>query len=192
MLKISTLLVLLLSIQAFISAQNDTVYDYFSSDNKNNYNLKNDDFKQWKINAGTGAYFFNNASGFYTFLSPAYTTPLSDKFSIETGLIFTQGYFPYHVSDLASGSGLAQYNTTVYSKLLYRFDSGVFLTGSAYTSINPQFNNLSGKVIPNAFKGGSFGFGYNFKNNSSVYFEMRVNKGNNPFHPYGSPFGRTF
>ena len=146
----------------------------------------------WGLAAGGFAGSINGNSYFGSFLSPNYTHDLTNKFSLQAGLVFNS----FNTSGFTNAEGNQKLpqtfnNSVFYTKGIYRVNQRVFLTGGAYTSLPSQSNKLN-PAFNNELKGGMLGIGYNFNDRSSIYFEMQLNKGHSPFNTFGSPFSNHF
>lgn len=147
----------------------------------------------WGINAGGFAGSVNGNSYYGSFLSPNYTYDLSKKFSIQGGIMFNSFNTPgfttsegYHILPQSFNSSI------IYAQGIYRVNEKVFLTGGAYTSLQPSSHNTLNKAYTNDIKGGKLGIGYNLSEHSSIYFEMQLNKGHSPFNTFGNPYSNQF
>jgi hypothetical protein len=153
---------------------------------------------QWRLSAGGFGGVCNGNAFYGSYLAPGYSLNLSDKFSVQAGILFTTFSVPslYNVEGGSQRPGMMN-ATFVYTQGTYKLNDKFFITGGAYTSLDKTaLNTPSGPQMNSQVRGGKVGIGYNIKEGSTVYFEMNINQGNSPFNmyrnPYSSPFSSPF
>ncbi len=186
MKKLTAILPLFFLFQ-FSFGQNDTASgDYYDPSVLTKAKTNNG---HWGINAGGFAGSMSGNNYYGTFLSPHYTYDLTQKFSVQAGFQYSSFTTPgFTTSEGNRTSPLTFNNSFVYAQGIYKVNEKVFLTGGAYTSLHAPVNNSINPAFSNDMKGGKLGIGYNFNENSSIYLEMQINKGNSPFNTGNSSF----
>lgn len=154
-----------------------------------------------RFNLKTGAGFssgFGGGSLFDTWVNPSFNQPLGKKFTLSAGAVInhtTYSNLPVINTDgqfsKASGN-LTTY--TLYTRGAYQVNDRLTVSGSAYKTINPAFNNrLNSDNLRMEAQGMSFGAGYRIGDSMHIGAEIRVEQGNSNFYaPYShpaSPFG---
>lgn len=147
----------------------------------------------WGINAGGFAGSMNGNSYYGSFLSPNYTYDLTKKFSVQGGIMFSNVNTPGFTTNEGYQILPKSFNTSIiYAQGIYKVNEKVFLTGGAYTSLQPSSHNSLNKAYTNDIKGGKLGIGYNISESSSIYLEMQFNRGRSPFNTFGNPYSNQF
>jgi len=179
-MKYSVLILMFLFNFILLKGQSDST-EYF---NENNV-IKTLNKPSVRINASTFGGFYNNLGYFGSSIAPTINYNLTNKFSIQTGVIFNSVNFSKNIS----GSDVNYYNNTnglyYFVNGKYNINNKIFITGGLYSKLDCK-NNLN-KAYSNDIKGGKFGVGYNINDNSSLYFEIQLNKGNYPFNNFNTP-----
>ncbi|MCF8367990.1 MAG: hypothetical protein K9G76_03035 [Bacteroidales bacterium] len=137
---------------------------------------------------------FGNGSYFGTYVSPRVSYPLSKKFTLRTGGMFT--YSPsgnafnpwYSLNELNNyRSPLTQ--SFLYAEGAYQLNENVILTGTVYKEID-FYNQPSPMMNRQAFDGSGVIMGIDYKLGENVFIHGQVgfsNRSNSYYSPFGFP-----
>lgn len=149
----------------------------------------------------TGASFvsgFGGGSLFNTFVAPSFSQPLGKKFTLSAGAVISNTTYS-NLNLINQEGSFGKYsgnmtNFTLYTAGAYQVNDRLTVTGTAFKTINPAFNN---RLNPNQLRmdaqGMSFGVGYKVSDNVQIGAEIRYQQGNSNFYyPYGIPGSSPF
>lgn len=153
--------------------------------------------KPMQFSLQTGAMFSSGYGGgglFNTYIAPSFSQPLSKKLTLSAGAVISNTTFN-NVSLLnqegsitPTSGNLTTY--TLYTSGSYQVNDRLTVSGSAYKTINPAFNQrLNPENLQMEAQGMSFGIGYKVGENMHIGAEFRMNQGNSNFYQpyYGFP-----
>lgn len=160
---------------------------------------KNNTAERFSLVSGAGfSTFGRGGSLFDTWVAPSFTQPLSKKFSLSAGAIIgntTLTGIPVfnHEGNISSFTGNLT-TFTLYTSGTYQMNDRLTISGSAYKTLNPAFNNrLNPESLRMEAQGVSVGVGYKIGENMHIGAEIRMQQGNSnfysPFSNQASPFG---
>lgn len=155
--------------------------------------------ERFSLVSGAGfSTFGRSGSMFDTWVAPSFTQPLSKKFSLSAGAIIGNTTFTgmpvfNHEGNISSFSGNLT-TFTLFTSGTYQMNDRLTISGSAYKTINPAFNNrLNPESLRMEAQGVSVGVGYKIGENMHIGAEIRMQQGNSnfysPFSNPASPFG---
>ena len=156
----------------------------------------NKNFQPVQFNLQTGALFNTGIAGgslFSTYIAPSFNQPLGKKFTLTAGAVVSnttyrnlflpdqEGTFNPHSGNMST--------FTLYTGGSYQVNDRLTVSGSAYKTINPAFNErLQPDRLRMESQGVSFGLGYKVGDNLHIGGEIRLQQGNNNFYtPMGYP-----
>ncbi|MDD2528080.1 MAG: hypothetical protein PHW35_03360 [Lentimicrobiaceae bacterium] len=149
-----------------------------------------------QFNLQTGALFSSGFGGgnlFSTYLAPSFNQPLGKKFTLSAGAVISNTTYNNLLMMDSEGNINSQYGNlttfTLYTGGNYQLNERLTLSGSAYKTINPAFNErLRPDRLSMEAQGVSFGVGYKVNDNLHIGGEIRLQQGNSNFYtPYGFP-----
>jgi len=202
-------LILFLLSFVFVNAQSND--DYFNPNDpilKNPINLANSKQNtekpkmKYSLTAGTSiGSGLNGGSAVNTYIAPSILYPVSNKFSIEAGVMYNKGFYNNYSMYNYWGENVGVNNLNgnadqlfFYAKGRYKLTENLTITGAAYkSSVISNNTNIEGaKTNPNAFnpesKGYSLGFIYKMSESASFQLQMNYNKGASPYYsPMNNP-----
>lgn len=146
-----------------------------------------------QFNLQTGAMFSSGYGGgglFNTYVAPSFNQPLGKKFTLSAGAVISNTTFNNvpllneEGSFSPTSGNLTTY--TLYTSGSYQVNDRLTVSGSAYKTINPAFNQrLNPENLQMEAQGMSFGIGYKVGENMHIGAEFRMNQGNSNFYqPY--------
>lgn len=153
--------------------------------------------KPMQFNLRTGAMFSSGYGGgglFNTYVAPSFNQPLGKKFTLSAGAVISNTTFNNvpllneEGSFSPTSGNLTTY--TLYTSGSYQVNDRLTVSGSAYKTINPAFNQrLNPENLQMEAQGMSFGIGYKVGENMHIGAEFRMNQGNSNFYQpyYGFP-----
>lgn len=146
-----------------------------------------------QFNLQTGAMFssgFGGGSMFNTYVAPTFSQPLGKKFTLSAGAVIGNTTFT-NTSMLNSEGQFTNVSGnlttfTIFTSGTYQLNERLTVSGSAYKTINPAFNQrMNPENLQMEAQGMSFGIGYKVGENMHIGAEFRMNQGNvNFYQPY--------
>lgn len=191
--KIGITILLLSGLMVHAQYHGNTYYPY-----SGNTNLSGNPGAQlpFRSSLQTGASFssgFGGGSLFNTYLAPSFSQALSKKFTLSAGAVISNTTYS-NLNLINKEGSLGKYsgnmtNFTLYAAGAYQVNERLTVTGTAFKTINPAFNN---RLNPNQLRmdaqGMSFGVGYKVSDNVHIGAEIRYQQGNSNFYyPMGIP-----
>ncbi len=145
----------------------------------------------------TGAMFssgFGGGSVFNTYVAPTFSQPLTKKFTLSAGAVigntmFTNTSILNNEGQFSNVSGNLT-TFTLFTSGTYQVNDRLTVSGSAYKTINPAFNQrMNPKNLQMEAQGMSVGIGYKVGENMHIGAEFRMNQGSSNFYQpyYGFP-----
>lgn len=143
-----------------------------------------------KFNLQSGAMFsagFGGGNLFNTYLAPSFNQPLGKKFTLTAGAVISNTTYNNLLLMDGEGNMNGHYGNittfTLYTGGSFQLNDRLTLSGAAYKTINPAFNErLNPERLSMEAQGVSFGVGYKVSDNLHIGGEIRFQQGNSNFY----------
>ncbi|MDY0344920.1 MAG: hypothetical protein RBR28_15220 [Lentimicrobium sp.] len=194
--KLTLLLVFVAGLSGHLIAQDTFNPDLYQAATPASSSLGISKLPPVQFNLQTGALFsagFGGGNLFSTFIAPSFNQPLGKKFTLTAGAVISNTTYNNLLLMDGEGSINGHYGNlttfTLYTGGSYQLNERLTLSGAAYKTINPAFNErLHPDRLSMKAQGVSFGVGYKVSDNLHIGGEIRLQQGNNNFYtPYGFP-----